>query len=479
MSVEWMGVVILLAGMACVLVRPGSSIWVGILAMLFGGSAAISLPALGGATISPAYVSLGVLFAALLLKSKLLVSLGPVMPGRPGFPLLLLLVWALFGAMVMPRVFIGQIEVIPVSRSSDTGPAIGILGPVSGNITQSVYALGGLACLCMTTVFARLKDGYSRMAKAFLALAGLNLVMAFLDLFGHYSGLGNLLEVFHTGGYSFLTEASVGGFVKRINGTFPEASAFAAFTLPLFAFSYVLYREGIWRRATGWLAMGSLLAILLATSSAGYLALAAYFMLVVLRMATRAVLGDGRRELNHSARMLVGGTFALAAIAVLLPSVVEQAYMLLDSTILQKAGTDSAEERGMWNEVAWGAFVQSWGLGTGVGSTRASSYVIVLLSNLGLPGTLLFLGFLVAVFRVRAPREAPELVRAMVVAAKHAMVTILLVAMTVATVFELPLMFYMFAGLVCSVPLAFRQKARVPAWAPTQGPRYAGDGHAA
>lgn len=453
-----MGIVVLAVGLVIALVRPGATMWVAVLATLFGGSAAISLPALGGATVAPAYLSLGLLAMALFLRGRLTSPTIALTPDQPGFFLGLLMIWAVAAAVLLPRLFAGDVEVIPLSRGGEGGPAVGILVPNSGNITQSVYALGGLATFCLTTTFVRMARGYERFGKAMLVLAGLNLLAAAVDQLGYYAGLGNLLEPFHTAGYNFMTESTVGGFIKRINGTFSEASAFAGFTLPLFAFCYGLYRRGIQTRATGTLAALSLVAVLLATSTAGYVGLGLYLALIALRTVWQAVAGGGRRDLAHALRMSALGLVVVAVIAVLAPVVVEQARLLFESMIVNKVDSDSADERGMWNAVSFEAFLGSWGLGTGLGSTRASSYPIVLLSNLGVPGAFLFLAFVVAVFRVRPPPAAPQLVHGLVAASKHGMLSVLLIAAMVGTVFDLPMLFYMFCGVICSVPIAFPRR---------------------
>ena len=88
------------------------------------------------------------------------------------------------------------------------------------------------------------------------------------------------------------------------------------------------------------------------------------------------------------------------------------------------------------------------GLGVGLGSARASSFLVVLLSNLGLPGTLAYAAFVLAVLRSAGqPASAASPAEARVrVAALHAFVAALCPAMISGTVFERGPAFYLYAA---------------------------------
>jgi hypothetical protein len=87
----------------------------------------------------------------------------------------------------------------------------------------------------------------------------------------------------------------------------------------------------------------------------------------------------------------------------------EPVEKLIDTTILQKSNSDSAEERFYWNRKSWQAFVDTGGLGVGLGSSRASSSIFAIISQLGVIG-----GVLIALLMVdlsRGPdggRSRPE-----------------------------------------------------------------------
>jgi len=61
--------------------------------------------------------------------------------------------------------------------------------------------------------------------------------------------------------------------------------------------------------------------------------------------------------------------------------------------ILEKGETGSGRNRMYANLVAWNAFVDTWGLGVGLGSMYASGVLITTLANVGIPGSIFFIMF--------------------------------------------------------------------------------------
>lgn len=464
MVLEWIGMVFFIVGVCLLWSAPERLLGLQIIACVFAGSAAISLPAVGGATVAPALATLLILMFCVLKFGHLNNLFSAMAPGQAGFWLLMVLVWSVFSAIAMPRIFEGDVIVISMNRASMIpGQLIPLeaLKPGSGNITQTTYIAGELFVFAVALIFLRLEGGLELATRAILWLAGLNLLAAGIDLFGYYSGLGNLLEPLQTANYAFMPEASFGS-IKRINGTFPEASAFAGFTLPVFAFCYILYREKLWPRISGALALGNLAALLLATSSAGYGGLAVYGALVLLGSFISGFRRGGKTYLGHYVLLITCGLLAVLALLALMPSVREQAWSIFEDTLLYKSETASAIERGDWNNVSWHAFLDTWGLGTGLGSARASSLPMVLVSNLGLPGSLLFLAFLWRVLFGRLPDELDKTHRNIIKAARHAIMAALVLASLVASVFDLGVLFYILCAISCSPALLYRPEHNAP-----------------
>ncbi|MEN3110950.1 hypothetical protein ACFONG_03740 [Uliginosibacterium paludis] len=458
MALEWIGMVFLAVAMVFLWSRPERLLGLQIVATVFGGSAAISLPALGGTTVAPALLCLAILSVCILKFGHLNNLFESMAPGKAGFWLLLLTLWGILSASVLPRLFSGDVSVVSMNRAAfgaGDGVPIDLLSPGSGNITQPLYVVGELAVFSVALIFLQLEDGLRLAARAVIWVAGLNVLAACIDLFGFYSGLGNLLEPLQTASFAFMPEAAFAG-IKRINGTFPEASAFAGFTLPVLAFCYVLYREGLWRRTTGPLALASLVVLLLSTSSAGYGGIALYAACAVAVSLASGLRQGGKTHVGHYMALGAWGALAITILLLALPSLREQAWTIIESTLLYKGESSSAMERGEWNLVSWNAFLDTWGLGVGLGSARASSLPMVLVSNLGLPGTLLFLAFIWQVLLGRLPAGIDPQHRAITKAARHGVGAALIVAVLVASVFDLGVLFYVFCAIACTPAMLYR-----------------------
>jgi hypothetical protein len=89
----------------------------------------------------------------------------------------------------------------------------------------------------------------------------------------------------------------------------------------------------------------------------------------------------------------------LIMMLMLIPSVWDSIRSLAHVTLTTKLESQSGTERMRWNALAISAFIDTNGMGAGVGSIRASSFVVALLANVGVPGTILFLIFLVSLVR--------------------------------------------------------------------------------
>jgi len=68
-------------------------------------------------------------------------------------------------------------------------------------------------------------------------------------------------------------------------------------------------------------------------------------------------------------------------------------------TISNKAASESALERSYWNEVSLRSALDTGLLGIGLGSSRASSFVIAVISQLGLTGCLLIVALIYVLTR--------------------------------------------------------------------------------
>ena len=434
--------IVLLGGL---LARGSSALTLEILLCLFGAAAAISLPALGGATVTPAVVFLPFLLWRAFSEPLPGASLRSVSKGS--FWLVMLAAWGTLMALLVPRLLAGRLSILTIDRSGgNVGASLLPLGPVSGNITQSGYAFGA----ALTFIAARRLLLHEGRLKAFcdagLWLAGLNCLAAFINLCEFYLGLPSLLAWVRTANYVIFDSYEEAGLM-RVSGTFSETSAFAAFTLPLFAYCFRLWLSRVKSLVSGGLALLSLLLLLISTSTTAYAALSLYLAGCSVALLARVYFRGSLPRAKALTWWGSGAALAFVLASFFAPQVYVRIAEFVQVTVLNKMQSSSGVERNSWNQQAWSNFVDTWGLGVGLGSARASGFGLVLLSNVGLPGSLMFVGFLRGVFGANDSwrrDETPE--QAVSLAARQAMIAQLCAAAISGAVFDLGIAFYVFAA---------------------------------
>jgi hypothetical protein len=126
-------------------------------------------------------------------------------------------------------------------------------------------------------------------------------------------------------------------------------------------------------------------------------------------------------------------------------------------TLLRKLESSSGIERSSWNAQAWSNFTETFGVGVGLGSARASSFPLVVLSNLGALGALLF-SVLVLLLLHSAFTRPPGAVtgQPVALAAGHALLASLIAASVSGTVFDLGMAFYAYAAAASAARARYR-----------------------
>lgn len=448
---------------------------------LFGASAAAILTSLGGNPVTPALAMLPfVMWSWLRLPHPTWRPphvAGPsaaagVRPMGPTFWLGLCIAWGALTALFMPRLLSGSTQVYTTQKAVTGKGLVQLLPlqPSSGNVTQLGYAMAGLLCFVCARQLASLPDGLQRLRQAMSWLAALLLLSVLLNLGETYGGLDTGLSLVRNGGYAVMVGGEQGG-LQRITGPFSEASAFASFTLPVFAFHASLWLQGERGRACGTVALWLLLVILMATSSTGYVALGLYATgLVALRLPH--VLAPSALRLWRSLAILgLLGLVVLAAAALFRQGAADKLLHFFNTVLGQKLQSSSGMERMQWNLQGLRNLVDSYGLGVGLGSTRASSYLIMLLANLGVIGTLLYAAFVWQVFTAPRGPADPEAERIRT-AFRHAFAAALCAAVVSGTVFDRGQAFFVYAAAAsvvwcagCNMVPGQRPAPPTPAWA--------------
>ena len=305
---------------------------------------------------------------------------------KAAWVVLALLVYAVVGALLFPRLFAGETSVFVASRTGQ-GVFETALAPVSLNISQSGYfVLSGLTFFAVCLEMRRNPD-VSNIRRGLFLFFSLAAAMGLIDLMGKLAGLGDVLAPIRSAAYSMLTDVSQAGF-WRIAGAYSEASSFGGTCLAGLAFSYTYWRRS---RSKPAFVLGLLMFVLLllSTSSTAYVGLAI--------LAVPAAVGLVRSMLRG--RLLAGEMILLAlmaAFAVLClslfvfdPGLFQPIHHLYEVSIVDKLNSSSGHERTYWNVKSIQSFFDTSGMGVGLGSSRASSWVIAVLSQFGVFGTAL------------------------------------------------------------------------------------------
>ncbi len=461
MTVELIGIIALVFGLVGLFLPLSFMVYVFLCSTLLGASAALTLDSLGGTSVQPAHLLLGFLaYGSLTERGNWQRVVRTMSMGRPGFWLLLTMIYGTVCAYVMPRLFVGQTLIFPVR--SEGGYRMS-LGPAMSNLTQSIYFIGDFVCFILISGYAATVSGRRVLGGAALFCAGLNLGFAVLDLATYFTNTSDALAFIRNANYSMLSDTELAGF-KRIVGSFTEASAFGAVTLGYFAFASKLWLLGIRPRLTLTLTLCSLAALVFSTSTTAYVGLAGYLAVAFLEVGVRFF----RRPITPQMAAFIFGVPVLAAILGIALAMNEtySVYIqsLVDQFVLNKMSTASGIERATWNRQAMQNFYDTFGFGVGNGSLRSSSFPVAVLANFGVMGTILFGAFFITLFQPNAssPDNLDDAYRR---AAKSTCIAWLITATTSGALVDLGLPFFALAALACASP------ARAPSLRPVGLPK--------
>lgn len=192
------------------------------------------------------------------------------------------------------------------------------------------------------------------------------------------------------------------GVSARINATFAEPS-FAA--LPYSGALAVLLARVLANRYRLWdaaAAMLILVALLLSASSTAYLCLAVIAVGGFIRYVRN---WHGGPEFRLLKLALAGAFLGTLLSVVAVPTLRVRVTGVLQTTLFEKTKSGSYAERSQWNAAALETAQNTYYLGAGWGSSRASSFGATLLANVGVLGTGLFAGFVLTTMLLALLRE--------------------------------------------------------------------------
>ena len=383
-----------------------------ILCMLLGGSAAIQLPALGGSSVPPAYFALGFLVLRCLLP-------GTHMPGRwqeafrSQWPFILFTLYGVIGAIFLPRIFQGAMQVPALRPSAGMNGLFDTetLRPVSSNITTAVYLIGTCLMALTAQVSVRTMDQARSISRTMLWAAWIHLILGVGLMLLSGTAIAEAVLVLRNANYAQLSQ-QYGDFV-RISGIFPEPSSWAEMMFSLFLFSSGLAFIGVYRTTAVVTTLLCGAALLFSTSSSAYLGLAVYFALLAVKLFLD-LRRTGWKAVSIIVPVAIAGLAAMLAVALLSPKFADSFVNMVLAMTVDKGASSSALQRNFWSQKALEAFGVSLGLGVGPGSLRSSSLIAAVAGSMGVIGIVCLLatcGSMIRTF-VRAPRtEAANLAK--------------------------------------------------------------------
>jgi hypothetical protein len=414
-------------------------IWLFFAMLPFGSLAVIPPAASGGLSLIAANMTVALIIVRqFVLTPNGLPSLTRIAlpPGRGG---VLLAYWIVATVVTLfaPRLFSGQIEVTPMAITGFMQTAA--LRPSLQNISQLAYVtVSVFAVFAFARAFQH-PAMRSVLVRGLMLAATLTLATGALDLASTYVPIDPLMAPFRTASYRMLDNELLADGAKRVTGLMPEASSYGALVLMLMSLLYFLRRSVVdpgRRAAITLLLLGLGLFLVLSTSSAGYVGIAVFLVVIVLEWLVR-ILGIERSALARRGTIpeftiAAAGLGLLALAATLSPALFSPVFERLDTMVFGKTQSLSYLERSMWTRTAYEAGLSSHLLGVGLGSVRASNFAAAIFGSTGLLGFVLFFGFVVQSLLRKAPDSDPQ-AQAMTSALKWSFAPVFAVSLLIGT----------------------------------------------
>jgi hypothetical protein len=409
------GILVVIALLVMGRLAGGTVIVALFVSLAFGCTAVVSIPALGDSSPLISAVLELLLVACTVLRRKFYEDLATVLREHiSAVTACLLAYYAIVSAIVLPRLFAGDVTAFVLI---DGMIAEVPLAPSKGNINQTAYLLAGIATFLSLRISMYNRDSISVIRRGILAFVTVNVILGLLDFCGKMSGTGDWLQPVRTASYDMLIDTEMTGFWRIVGGC-SEASAFSALCLASISFTYTY-----WRSTGSVLALvltvALLLLIIFSTSSTAYVGICFLTLIAIIPVVIKILTG----RIGFQDLFLFGSVLTVIVIALGLYLYNEHLYDpfrdLIQTTIFEKADSESGQERAYWNEVGLKNFIDTYGVGIGMGSSRTSSLVVSVLSQLGILGTLLFVGLFLTILngagniRVSGQREVYALISSM------------------------------------------------------------------
>lgn len=285
--------------------------------------------------------------------------------------------YAALSGMLFPFLFAG----IPVDRLDPAQPLEWGLA----NFAQLCYLAASFALylIAIGRPKAELDVALNWFVRGCVVAAGI----AFYQLLNAVAHVPYPSQVFYSNPSYVIFPAYQLNGMWRLNGPFTEASDMAGFMMVGISLQgwTLMHRKLTVGRVLSFLMM--VFALLMTQSSVGYLVITLVCVMSVV-VYLRYLWRGG--ELSHGKMALLLLLVCGVAVACLDSQVVGTVQKVITATLFDKQNSASYRDRTSTHETALQTLTDTWYIGAGWGSARASGLIYVLLANTGLLGVALF-----------------------------------------------------------------------------------------
>jgi len=381
-----------------------------VLVSVLQGASVLNLSEPQSYSLSPYY------FVCLLIATRMLLFwrtkdwLAPLQGSSGIFfrRLLYFSMWSTFSAFAFPFLFAGTGVYNPRIGIDDQYLNLTPLVWNLGNLSQVVYLWLNVMVLFSAWRYGR-KVAMRHRVRLTLYWTGAIVITIGLYQKGCFTfGWPFPFDFFYSNQHA-LTEW---GGASRIFSTFSEPSLFSAF-LVIYILYVIIHRGFLWLKTMALLLAG--LELIWSEASTGYIAFGLVLGWFLWLRVFKPLFGQGRIKKS--------GLFAMVGILIIVGAFLSANGMeVIDRVLFQKVDTLSAVHRLAADWQAVQLFLETGGLGVGLGSNRPSSFLTFLLSTVGALGVFLFVSIMRAqsVMLARARQQLSSIAANEIDAAKWA-----------------------------------------------------------
>lgn len=314
---------------------------------------------------------------------------------KTAFWLIIFSLYAIISSLILPRLFKNRVFVFP-PRSGLFLESLTTLSPVGSNISQSLYILVliFLFIFIVQLVLVEKRDFVYWVARIYLLSGVLVSLIGFYQIIGWYVGWSFPEEVLFTNpARPPLYIQSFQG-IKRLSSSLLEPSQAAYYLLGYFSFSWVYVRYVEKTFLTYLVLFLTFTSLLLTTSTTAYLGLFILFLLFFIKRV-------------YDIRFIIVTVYLFMIFAIIFAAfkydvlfyAYDVAFNVLENQLFLKYSSLSFINRIGVDLHSISLVFSTLGLGVGLGSNRASSLIINILSNTGLPGLISLIIFSISLVK--------------------------------------------------------------------------------